>query len=134
MCDEYVHTLELPFNADEDEVIRTKIGTYKSKFQSAEMDISLLPAFRFEGKWNAQKDTIVAYLKEHTADVLILPLIDQNTKTVYNKADVVNQLAEALDYRYVYYAPCGTARVTAPAIWKPATAPWAIWFFPPILC
>ena len=28
MCDEYVHTLNLPFDPDEDEVVRTKIGTY----------------------------------------------------------------------------------------------------------
>ena len=106
MSDEYVHTLELPFNADEDEVIRTKIGTYKTKFQDAEMDITLLPAFRFQMQWNNAdaRAKIVSYLKEYAGDVLILPLIDQNS-TSYNKADLVAALEEELDYRYVYYAP-----------------------------
>ena len=104
VCDEYVQTLELPFDADNDHVLRTKIGTYKTKFQDTEMDIALLPAFRFGAQWTAKKDIIISYLKEYTSDVLILPLVDKNAQR-YNKTDVANELAEALDYAYAYYAP-----------------------------
>ena len=106
VCDEYVQTLELPFDADNDHVLRTKIGTYKTKFQDTEMEISMLPAFRFQMQWNKAEaqEKIVAYLKEYSADLMILPLIDQNS-TSYNKADLVNALYEYLDYNYIYYAP-----------------------------
>jgi len=106
ICDEYVQTLELPFDVNSDHVLRTKIGTYKTKFQDAEMEISLLPAFRFQMQWNKTEaqEKIIAYLKEYSADLMILPLIDQNSSS-YNKADLVNALYEYLDYNYVYYAP-----------------------------
>ena len=106
VCDEYVQTLNLPFDVKNDHVLRTKIGTYKTKFQDAEMEISLLPAFRFQMQWNKAEaqEKIVAYLKEYSADLMILPLIDQNS-TSYNKADLVNALYEYLDYNYIYYAP-----------------------------
>ena len=105
VCDEYIMTFNLPFDKETDEVIRTKVGTFATELEELEMDITLLPAFRFQGKWNEKKDVIIDYLKEKTADVLILPLIDQNTTTKYNKADLVNELADALDYAYAYYAP-----------------------------
>ena len=105
ICEEYVQTLELPFDVDKDHVLRTKIGSGKTQYQDSEMDIAMLPAFRFQNTWNQHKDTLIAYLKNYTADVLILPLIDQNTTTMYNKADLVNELYEALDYANVYYAP-----------------------------
>ena len=105
ICEDYIMTFELPFDAKNDEVLRTKVGTFKTESEDIEMDITLLPAFRFQGQWGAKQDVIVDYLKEYTADVLILPLIDQNTTTKYNKADLVNGLYEALDYQYVYYAP-----------------------------
>ena len=105
VCDEYIMTFNLPFDKETDEVIRTKVGTFATELEELEMDITLLPAFRFQGQWAAKKDVIVDYLKEYTADVLVLPLIDQNTTTKYNKADLVNGLTEALDYAYVYYAP-----------------------------
>ena len=106
VCDEYVQTLHLPFDVKNDHVLRTKIGTYKTKFQDAEMEISMLPAFRFQMQWNKAEaqEKIVAYLKEYSADLMILPLIDQNS-TSYNKADLVNALYEYLDYNYIYYAP-----------------------------
>ena len=104
VCDEYVQTLHLPFDVKNDHVLRTKIGTYKTKFQDTEMDIALLPAFRFGAQWTAKKDIIISYLKEYTSDVLILPLVDKNAQR-YNKTDVANELAEALDYAYAYYAP-----------------------------
>ena len=105
ICDEYIMTFNLPFDKDNDEVMRTKVGTFKTEVEELEMDITLLPAFRFQGQWNAKKDIIVDYLKKYTADVLVLPLIDQNTTTKYNKADLVNELYEELDYQYIYYAP-----------------------------
>ena len=105
ICEDYIMTFELPFDAKNDEVLRTKVGTFKTESEDIEMDITLLPAFRFQGQWGAKQDVIVDYLKEYTADVLILPLVDQNTTTKYNKADLVNGLYEALDYQYVYYAP-----------------------------
>ena len=104
ITEEYVKTLHIPFNKETDEVIRTKVSTFKSKFQDAEMDIALLPAFRFGAQWTAKKDIIISYLKEYTSDVLILPLVDKNAQR-YNKTDVANELAEALDYAYAYYAP-----------------------------
>ena len=105
VTEEYVQTLNIPFNKDTDPVLRTKIGTFKTKFQEGTMDITMLPAFRFQGQWAAKKDIIVDYLKKYSADVMVLPLIDQNTTTKYNKADLVNELYEALDYNYIYYAP-----------------------------
>ena len=105
VCEEYVQTLNIPFNKDTDHILRTKLTSYSSKFQDAKMDIALLPAFRFGAQWTAKKDIIVSYLKEYTSDILILPLIDQNTTTKYNKADLVNELYEELDYNYIYYAP-----------------------------
>ena len=106
VCDEYVQTLELPFDADNDHVLRTKIGTYKTKFQDTEMEISMLPTFRFQNQWGKAEAQakIVAYLKKYSADLMILPLTDKNS-TSYNKADLINALYEYLDYNYVYYAP-----------------------------
>ena len=104
VCEEYVQTLAIPFNKENDQVIRTKIDTHKTKYQAKEMDISLLPAIQFQGTWRDSKDTLINYLKKYTSDVLILPLIDQNA-TAYNNADLVNDLYDALDYAYIYYAP-----------------------------
>ena len=105
ICEDYIMTFNLPFDKENDEVMRTKVGTFKTETEDIEMDITLLPAFRFQGQWAAKQDVIVDYLKAYTADVLILPLVDQNTTTKYNKADLVNALYEALDYQYIYYAP-----------------------------
>ena len=106
VCEEYVQTLNIPFNKDTDHILRTKLTSYSTKFQDAEMDISMLPAFRFQMQWNKTEaqEKIIAYLKEYSADIMILPLIDQNSSS-YNKADLVNALYEYLDYNYIYYAP-----------------------------
>ena len=106
VCEEYVQTLNIPFNKDTDHILRTKLTSYSSKFQDAKMDISMLPTFRFQNQWGKAEAQakIISYLKKYSADIMILPLIDQNS-TNYNKADLVNGLYDALDYNYIYYAP-----------------------------
>ena len=104
VCEEYVHTLVLPFDADNDQVIKTKIGTYKSRLQKGEMTLASLGVGRFGGDLNTYLDATVNYLlgENANADVLVL------NSVLYKQSDgtnVVEALADAMDYPFYYYAP-----------------------------
>ena len=104
VCEEYIHTLVLPFDADNDQVIKTKIGTYKSRLQKGEMTLASLGVGRFGGDLNTYLDATVNYLlgENANADVLVL------NSVLYKQPDgtnVVEALADAMDYPFYYYAP-----------------------------
>jgi len=102
MCDEYMQTLELPFDHTTDRIIKTKLGTFKGKYEDAQMSIATLGVGRF-GKDIAKYINATAdLLLETNADVLVLNSVS------YQQADgtnVVKTVVDALNYPYYYYAP-----------------------------
>jgi len=108
MAEHYVQTLELPFKKGD--VIDKRILTdyYTGLYATEEVDVAFLPAFRFQGKFNAKYEDILAELESYDADVMILTQIDQLC-TAYNNADVIGKLMADLDFTYYAYAPVWNA-------------------------
>ena len=102
MCDEYMQTLELPFDHAKDQIIKTKLGTFKGKYEDAQMSIATLGVGRFGKDVAKYIDATADLLLEANADVLVLNSVS------YLQADgtnVVDAVANALNYPYWYYAP-----------------------------
>lgn len=108
MAEHYVQTLNLPFKKGD--VIDKRILTdyYTGLYATEEVNVAFLPAFRFQGKFNANYDKILAELESYDADVMILTQIDQ-LSTAYNNADVIGKLMADLDFTYYAYAPVWNA-------------------------
>ena len=108
LAEHYVQTLELPYAVGD--VIDKRILTdyYTGLYDVEEVDVAYLPAFRFQGKFNAKYEDILAELESYDADVMILSQIDQLC-TAYNNADVIGKLMADLDFTYYAYAPVWNA-------------------------
>lgn len=107
VCEEYVQTLNIPFSKAEDAIVKTKLWTYKAgKYDALEMNVSYVPAFRFQNTFTAtgKKTEILAELETYDADILVVTQIAQLAK-MYKDIDMVGELQEELGYPYSYYTP-----------------------------
>ena len=69
---------------------------------TADMNVCLVPAFRFANQYAANADAIHEALKALGADVLAICQIDKNCQTRYNMMDVPGAIADALKEVYPY--------------------------------
>ena len=107
VADEYVHTLELPFDAKNDVPVRAKIGTYKTgKYDNVSRKLAVLPTFRFGAKITERLDASVEYILKDDPDVLALTLFDWKAGKYNGKEiDTIAMVAEAMGFPYWHYAP-----------------------------
>ena len=107
VAEEYVHTMELPFDAKKDVVVRTKIGTFKTgKYDAVSMKLAVLPTFRFGGKITERLDATVEYILQDDPDVLALTVFDWMANAYNGKGvDTIAMMAEAMGYPYWHYSP-----------------------------
>ena len=108
LADKYVQTLNLPYTAGD--VINKRILTdhHIGLYDTEEVDVAFLPAFRFQTQFSAKYEDILSELESYDADVMILTQIDQLC-TAYNKTEVIGKLMADLDFTYYAYAPVWNA-------------------------